>query len=169
MADGKIYITISDNSIGESGAVGGAVGGGDNKNTSSDKNRTDSIIGKYATQQFFNLVKSQAQAQVNYEISKIGNLKGEYTRQHNIETTINIGRQLISIGESAIAGFTLTGGNPIGALIGAVASAGGTALSYVRQEDMIAKQTAITNFQIRYLQERSGLYSLNNGSRGTDN
>ena len=168
MADGKIYITISDNPIGQSGAVGGAVAY-DNKNTSSDKNQTGSIIGKYATQQFFNLIKSQAQAQVNYEISKIGNLKGEYTRQHNIETTINIGRQLISIGESAIAGFTVTGGNPIGALVGAVVTAGGTALSYARQEDMIAKQTAITNFQIRYLQERSGLYSLNNGSRGTDN
>ena len=168
MADGKIYITISDNPIGKSGAVGGAVAY-DNKNTLSDKNQTGSIIGKYATQQFFNLIKSQAQAQVNYEISKIGNLKGEYTRQHNIETAINIGRQLISIGESAIAGFTVTGGNPIGALVGAVVTAGGTALSYVRQEDMIAKQTAITNFQIRYLQERSGLYSLNNGSRGTDN
>lgn len=168
MANGQIYITISDKR-GEGGA-GETPGVPSTRNSKAfDEPSNDfSAVGDYAKHQFFDMIKSNSQKVVNYSINNIGNFTGDYQQQRNASATLSLINAAKNIGMATIAGFKY-GGGPYGAAVGAMVAVGGMMINYTMQEN--ANQIAIKqqNRNIDILRDISGLNTLNDGSRGTEN
>ena len=162
MSDGKIYITISDTrggsgvgltetpSVSNQQASGLASEGGSNKESAAK------IIAKT---QFANFVISEAREIVNYSIGNIGNFIGDYEMQQNIQ----VGLKNLSTAGNIVNAFAQ--GNLAGGLM-ALAGVGISKGLEIHAEIIANKKL---NREISILRERSGLNSLYDGSRGTEN
>jgi len=160
MADGKIYITISDSR--KSGGLDGIKLTDDKGNEAKDNS---SALGKYATHHFFNFIEGEAKTMVNYTLGNIGNFTGDYTKQSSINNSLSALNMLKSIATSAVSGFTISGGNPIGAIIGASIAVASMATNYGLQEKTNNLMLARQNYDINLLREKSGLNGTINGGR----
>lgn len=67
----------------------------------------------------FHYAKQYARMAANYEISMIETRTGNAKMQQNVQFGYDILSKTLSIGESVAAGFLVTGGNPVGAVVGA--------------------------------------------------
>lgn len=156
MEDGKLYVIITDKT-----------GDGGNGETDGEKEKDkeeSNPLADYAKHQLMHLVKSTTSKAVNFGISQIGNLTGDYALQNQVENAKNTINALVSIGMSAYAGLKLTG-SPIGAVIGAGISVVSQAVDYGISIATQSINTMKQNYQIDMLRIRAGLDGSTNGSR----
>ena len=161
MADGKLYIIVTDQVPGGQAPVPGV------ETDKKDKEKEGSLE-KFASHKFFNFVESQAKQAINYSVSNIGNFTGNYIEQTHMSEALQGVNFLISLATSAYAGFKLSGGSPYGALIAAGITVASTAINTVQQHYAGLVDASRRNEEAAQLRTRAGLNSTNNGSRGTD-
>lgn len=158
--DGKLYIIVTDHLPGG----GGQVDPNEKKDTKKDD---ESILGKFAMHHFFNFIESQAKQAVSYTISNIGNFTGDFNEQRHVTALMNLAGRAMSLG-TAIAAGAKTAGVP-GAIIAGIVAASSMTIQDIRAERLKDFADAKKNLSIKQLRERSGMYSLMDGSRGTEN
>ena len=161
MADGKIYIIVTDQLPNGSGPI--TPDGNQQQNKIKEKKDP---LGDYAKHQFFNLVKNQAMQNLNYSISNIGNFTGDYMKQEHVENMMQAGSFVLSLVTSAVAGWKMTG-SPWGAVIAVAATGISEGISTAQQYYAGLVENARKNRDIALLKTRAGLNSTNNGSRCT--
>lgn len=159
--DGKIYIIVTNRA--PDGTDPQAPGLELQKET-----EKEGIAAKYIGHQFLHFVESQAKQAISYSINNIGNFTGDYEEQRHISALLEVAGKVASIGTAAWAGAKATG-SPYGAIIGAIVATASITINDVRAEYLKAYADAKKNFTIRQLRERSGMYSLMDGNRGTEN
>ena len=161
MADGKIYIIVTDRLPGGMSPIP------DDENNK-EKSSKEGALGKYAQHKFFNLIESQAKQFVSYSINNIGNFTGDYIQQQQTQSAKQGIDFLVNVGQSAFAGWKISGGSPWGAAIGAAIAVAGSAINYAEQIYAGSVENRRQNLAIAQLKTRAGLNSTNNSSRGTD-
>lgn len=158
----KIYIVITDQRPDNNG-IGGASTGSNADNDKSERNQ----LKRYAEHQFYNFIKSESQTAVNYTINNIGNFTGNYQTQREMQNVVGHASRLVSLGESIIYGAS------IGGIAGAGIAAGVTLVSSLINFHLESYSIGVAekkaNYAIEQLRARSGLNTLNDGSRGTEN
>ena len=154
----KIYIVITDQRPdGNNGANGSRQQDDDNRNP----------IKRYAEHQFYNFIKSESQTAVNYTINNIGNFTGNYQVQREVQNVVKHANGLVSLGESAIYGASIGGLAGAGLAVGV--SLVSSLINFGLESYSIGIAEKKTNYAIEQLRARSGLNTLNDGSRGTEN
>ena len=161
--DGKIYILITNKLPGGTQPTPTPTPDG-GSGTESDN---ESALSKFAMHQFFNFVESQAKQAVSYSISNIGNFTGDFNEQRQVTALMTLAGKAISLGTSIVAGAKI-GGVP-GAIVAGVFATSSMIIQDVRAERLKSFADAKKNHQIEQLRQRSGMYSLMDGSRGTEN
>lgn len=167
MADGKIYITISDKPLGDGGSGGGTVG--------PDPKKKDSLsISQYIGHELFHFAKEQAQNMVNYTIGNIGNFTGDYETQREIQNVVNIANKVKSIAFAgyfgARAGASAVGtaaGGTVGGIVGVAIAVGSMAINFGLSEAANQMTFKRQNYNIDQLRKLSGQNILIDGGRGT--
>lgn len=156
MADGKIYITISDERI--QNKTGGT-GGGSSKSEESEKEKEN----KWLDHEMMHFIKAQAQQMANYALNNIGNFTGDYQTQREIQASLSMIGVISNIGISAIAGFKYAGVG--GAIVGAGISIASQGINFALSEATAQVQIKKQNYEIERMRDISGLNGLTNGSR----
>ena len=161
MANNKLYITISDKRLGD--------GNGQVPSNSASKSeeKEDTLLKRYAEHELFHFVKSSAMTTINYSVSNIGNMTGDYITQRKVATAKQMVESGVSIGMSTLAGAKV--GGPIGAAIGFVVGVGGNAINGYFEDLKNRTENAKTNYNIEQLRDKVGLNTKLDGSRGTEN
>lgn len=160
MADGKLYIIITDE---ESG------GGGPNPKPTPPrptpkKQETEQISDNgFFKHQFYNFIESQAKQFANYALNNIGNFTGNYQSQANLQAGIQLMNQVKGIGMSIAAGAQM--GGPYGAIAGAIIGVATTAINYAYSDYSYGVEIKKQNRYTDELRKLSGLDSRTNGSR----
>lgn len=160
MADGKIYITISDTRGGSGAGVSNDADTG-----GSDKNQT---IADFAKHKFFHLIESEARTFVNYSIGNIGNFTGNYQMQRDVQQTFGILSEMINIGSASVTAFKAFKGGTQGAIAAAITAAAtiaGKAINFGMKEYQEQFENRRTNRNIELMRNRLGLEGLTNGNR----
>ena len=167
MADGKIYITISDNR-GANNEVETA--NAEAKSTSNNNGST--ALGLMAFNKFINFAENQANQYVNFTIGNIGNFTGSYSAQKEMEASMRAINFVGNLGISAIGTFvqfTAMTGNVaaggIAAIVDIALNVGSSLISFGYQEQVEQFNMRRTNRNISLMRERLGLEGLTNGSR----
>lgn len=167
MSDGKIYIIVTDKYPGGQPGPGPSPMPTPEQSTVTETNN-ESLLQKYAFHKTFDFLEAQAQKAINYTISNIGNFTGDYDKQRQVQSSVTAIKTLMNIGTAAYAGFVATG-NPIGAAIGAVIATGSLLINAAYEQHSLEIQQKKNDYAIAQLQQRSGLNTLIDGSRGTEN
>lgn len=168
MADGKIYITISDTRGGSNDV---ATADAEAKSVANNNGKT--ALGLMAFNKFISLAESQANQYVNYTVGNIGNFTGSYQAQKDAELLLKAINFTTNLGISTVGSFVqftaLSGGN---AMVGGIAAAitatimiGSEIATNVYRENTEAFNMRRTNRNIALMRERLGLEGLTNGSR----
>ena len=156
MADGKIYIIVTDQLPGGSGEP--------QPNGQKDK-KEEASLKDFAQHRFFNLVESQARQAINYSINNIGNFTGDYVKQQHIQDAMQVVSFLSDIGVSAIAGAKY-GAWGIAIAVGVTVL--GKGITTYEQLAAGNNENVRRNREISQLRLRAGVSSTTNGSRGTE-
>lgn len=163
MADGKIYITISDKPIGDGGGT-----------EPEKKKKQYTTIGRYIEHEIFHFLKEQAENAINYSINNIGNFTGDYNSQKEMQLVVNMANKVKGLAFAgyygAKAGAAAVGtaaGGVAGGIIGVAIAVGGMAINFGLNEAANQKQFKRQNFNIDQLRSISGQNILLDGSRGT--
>ena len=158
--DGKIYIYVTNKLPNEAGAVA--------SNGTGKQDKQDSeLLSHWARAKLIGTVKGVANGCVNYSLNNIGNFTGDYITQMNVDNALNNLNNIANIGLTALAGFKIAG--PIGAVISgslALISSGVNSALNIRSMQIANNKM---NYEIQQLKVRSGLNTLLDGSRGTEN
>ena len=167
MADGKIYITISDNR-GANNEVETA--NAEARGGSSNQGKT--ALGLMAFNKFVDFAQGQANQYANFTIGNIGNFTGSYSAQKDMEATMRAINFVSNLGISTIGTFvqfTAMTGNPVvggvAAAINATLQIGTSLINFGYQEKVEQFNMRRTNRNIALMRERLGLEGLTNGSR----
>jgi len=164
MADNKLYITISDNRSGQKGAQ-------DSDATPTSRNKGDKKDGnaatRYAEHKLFNTAKQIAVQSVNFAISNIGNLTGDYITQRNVSVAKQAISGVMSVGMSTAGGAAV--GGWVGTIVGFAVGVVSLVTSSVQSEVQNRLDTAKQNLELAQLRDRAGLNTTYDGSRGTEN
>lgn len=158
MADGKIYITITDEPVGNKPAPKPV-----SKSAKKEEEEKNNLFTDFAKHQFFNFIESQAKQFMNYTIGNIGNFTGNYQTQRQIQESLRIGNMVKGVGMATIAGAT-TFGLP-GALIAGGIAIASQAINLIYEDHSLTVQTKQQNREIAMMRKISGLDGLTNGSR----
>lgn len=156
--DGKLYIIITDEAQG---------GGGPNpkpvppRPTDEEKQKEQQY--NFITHQFYNFIDGQAKQFVNYAINNIGNFTGNYQTQANVQTAMNLGKQMLGILSATAVGAAQ--GGAVGAIAGFLISAGSTVINYAYGDYSYGIEVKKQNRNTEELRKLSGLDSRTNGSR----
>lgn len=157
MADGKIYITISD-------TRGGSGAGVSNDADSRQEKDKEGALSKFVQHKFFNMIQSESKHIMNYAVGNIGNFTGNYQAQRDTEMVLSHVNYLINLGVAAYTGAKLTG-----SWIGAAVAVGVTVTQSVINIGLESYsnyfQNKKTNNEIKIMRERLGLEGLTDGSR----
>lgn len=167
MNDGKIYIIVTNKLPTQSGPS--PMPTPTPAPTGKEQTGSESMLAKYFYHRFFNFMEAQTKKAVNYSINNIGNFTGDYQTQRNIQAGLSMANDLMNIGTAAMSGFIATGGNPIGALIGATLAVGASAINFAYEINSLNMQQKKSDYAISQIRARSGLNQLTDGSRGTEN
>ena len=160
MADkNKLYITITDKRDGD-----GQTPTQQPKGTDGEK---ESALGRYAEHQLFHLIKNQVTKTVNFSISQIGNLSGDYTAQRKVNEVKQAISGVMQVGQSTLGGAAV--GGWVGAIIGFAVGTISLISNTVQDEISNRIENTKTNLEIAALRDRAGLNSVYDGSRGTEN
>lgn len=161
-SDGKIYIIVTDKL---------PAGSSPQPNNSGEKKESkesdDSLMSHWARDKLISEVKHLATTAATYQLSNVGNFSGDYIAQTHINDTLQNLNGLVSIATSTAAGFKV--GGPWGAVIGFSLSVINQTVSSALQMHSMRVETSKTNYEIAQLRRRSGLNTVLDGSRGTEN
>lgn len=157
--DGKINIYITEGDLpDELGQGKGGQGGQKPSKSQSDMFKT------YLKHEMLHMVRNTVHNMVNFSVNQIGNMRGDYAMQRDVENALTIGRQVMGVGAAALVGSKF--GVP-GAIVGAgVAIVSNTinGLINIHNESIKYKKQ---NYEIAQLRTRTGMNTLLDGSRGT--
>lgn len=154
MADGKIYITISDTRGGSGAGV---------SNDTDNKEQKQQTLDQLIKHNFFNFLDSQAKQAINYSIGNIGNFTGNYQAQRNAEQQLAAVNFLINLGSAIYTGFK-TGGGP-GAAIAAAVTIGSQTINMAYSYRSESFENKKINRNIDMMRKRLGIEGLTDGSR----
>ena len=164
MADGKIYITISDKPLGDGGGGGGP--------DPVKKNKMS--VGSYIEHELFHFIKEQGENMLNYSISNIGNFTGDYQSQREIQTMLGAVNKVKGLAMSAYFGakagaaaIGTAGGALAGGIVGVALAVGGMAINFGLNEMANQMQFKRLNYTIDQTRKIAGQNVLLDGSRGT--
>lgn len=163
MADGKIYITISDTRGGSNDV---ATADAEAKSTTNNNGKT--ALGLMAFNKFINFAEGQANQYVNYTVGNIGNFTGSYQAQKDMEFLVRTINFATNLGISTIGSFVMFGGGVQGGVAAALTAGaiiGTEIISNLYRENTEAFNMRRTNRNIALMRERLGLEGLTNGSR----
>lgn len=163
--DGKINIYITDGDGGPSGGDGGPSGGSGRKPKLTDDEKFSNAMWRFAEHQIFSFIRQEAKQVVNHYVSTYGDRTGDYVSQKNTQMALSVASKGIGIGVATIMGAKY---GAVGAAIGFGVTTTTTVLSSVFEYENMLRKIRIQNKDIELLKTRSGLNSLNDGSRGTD-
>lgn len=165
-ADGKIYIVITDKLPGGTQPSPGSAPtqGGDRSDGPGGE-----LLKHWARDRLINTAKHAAVSSVMYTLENIGNFTGDYITQTHVNDSISNLKGIIGIGSAALSGFLVTGGNPIGAVLGATLSVINTGVSSIERIHSVRVQNRKVNYEIEQLRDRVGMNAVLDGSRGTEN
>lgn len=155
MADGKIYITISDSRRGSGSGV---------SNDADNTEEKENPLSKYARHRFFNFAEGQAKQFVNYTVGNIGNFTGNYIEQSEVQGMIRNISFLVNLGTAIYSGVKMTKSWVGGVIAGAI-SIGSQAINFGYQEYTETVMNRRTNRNIEMMRNRLGLQGLIDGSR----
>lgn len=157
----KLYITISD----ERGKGGGTPIPTPEPKPKQEEEK-DGLLRRYVEHEAFHLLKQQVSQGVNFALGNIGNFTGNYLVQRDVNNAKQFVSDLLSIGTLTLAGakFGLPGA-AVGFAVGVISNAS----SKVYQAIETSVETQKQNYAIEQLQNRSGLNTTKDGSRGTEN
>lgn len=162
MADGKIYITISD----RRDDSGGTPGVPEPNNFPIEKSNGDKVSLKtYSLNLISNTLKSNSRKLISYSVNNYGNLTGDHFAQRDIQNAIQLATVFTEIGTSFATG-TAIGGPGVGLLV-ATLDAGTKLLNYEISEFGRQREIEKNNREISIIRKISGLDNLTNGGRGT--
>ena len=161
MADGKIYITITDEPLTKPDQPEPAEPAKPEKIVS-DENK-NSLFNDFVKHQMFNFIESQAKTFMNYTLGNIGNFTGNYQTQRQIQETMSLGSRIGSIGLATMQGAKA--GGWVGAIVGAAVSITAQGVELGLQNNSLTIQTKQQNREIAMMRKISGLDGLTNGSR----
>lgn len=163
MAKGsKIYITISDK------RGSGTRGQSDTTAKTTEEEKEDNALSKYLQHQFFATIKSQTKQAVRYAVNNIGNFTGDYQTQRQMQSVVSLADFMVDLGTSAYTGLKLSG-SPIGAMVAVGINLATSAINLAEQNAVGRVENKRLNYTIDVLRQRSGLDTLTDGSRGTEN
>ena len=160
MADGKIYITISD--------TRGGSGAGVSNDADSSAGAGQKTLGDFAKHKFFHLIESESKQFVNYSVGNIGNFTGNYQAQRDVTQALGVLSEVIGVGSSAITAFKAFKGGQAGAIAAVItvaATVTGKLINYGMKEYQEQFENRRTNRNIEIMRNRLGLEGLTNGSR----
>jgi len=160
--DGKIYIYVTNKLPNEAPVTAKASNG-----AGSQDKQDNELISHWARAKLIGTIKSVATTGVNYSLNNIGNFTGDYITQANVDNALNNLNSVANIGLTAFAGLKVAG--PIGAVVGgslALISSGVNSALNIHSMQVANRKT---NYEIEQLRIRSGLNTLLDGSRGTEN
>lgn len=160
--DGKIYITISNHKVSDKGS-------GKTTKPEDEKTKNENVLKDYVKDSFFHLIRSEAKTLVNYGVSNIGNFTGNYQAQRDTETVMGMINDITGLGMAFMAGTTATGGNPIGGLVAVGVAVVAKGVNFGLREYNNQLENRRLNYDINLLKMQSGLNTLADGSRGTEN
>ena len=121
----------------------GTIGQSDTGAKTTEEEKEDKALSKYLQHQFFATIKSQTKQAVRYAVNNIGNFTGDYQTQRQMQSVVSLADFMVDLGTSAI---NLAEQNSIGRV-----------------------ENKRLNYTIDILRQRSGLDTLTDGSRGTEN
>lgn len=159
MEDGKLYIIITDKRPEDSSSVTNVL--------KSDEKKSKNTLDSWMADKFYDLMKNTVKNTVNFTVNNIGNFTGNYETQRVMQNAVSLGSRVLSIGKAAVGGWVAFG--PIGAIVGASISIINQGVQMAEEYLVTKSQEARDNMKVNKLKERSGLYSLGDGSRGTMN
>lgn len=159
--DGKIYIIVTDQLPNGGGQV---VPDSSKKDKDKDK---EGHFASWAVHQYLSLVKEQALNNINFAINNIGNFTGDYQTQRAAQTAMSFINEMAGLGAAIFAGAKM-GGVP-GAIVATSVYGINKAVSTIQTYQLINLQQKQTDYSIKQLQNRSGLNTRYDGSRGTEN
>lgn len=157
----KLYIVISDEREGGEGGTSTPT-----KKAKEEKEKDDTL-GRYVEHQVFHLVKQQATKFAYYTLGNIGNFSGDYIMQDKVNSLLESSQGFMNIGMATAYGAKA--GGWIGAIVGFVVGAGAETISSAYQIHSKTVEVTKQNYEIEQIRARSGLNSLKDGSRGTEN
>lgn len=163
MADGKIYIIVTDQLPG-----GGGEPQPDKPKQQGGEGDQEGLLSKYARHKFFNLIETQAKQAINYSISNIGNFTGDYVKQQHVQDAMQVVSFMTEIAAAAYAGFKYTKSG-YGAALGAVIAVAGKVTNTMLNMNAEYNANRRLNREISQLRLRAGISSAYNESRGTEN
>lgn len=155
MADGKIYITISD--------TRGGSGAGVNNEADSEPQKRESELSKFIWHKFRNTLDSQIKQNINYTVGNIGNFTGNYTAQRDAEELLRGINLAVGVISTTIAAGVKYGAP--GAIIAATISIGSEVVNFAYRERSESFQNRKMNRNIDLMRKRLGLEGLTDGSR----
>lgn len=158
MADGKIYIIVTDQLPNGQGPV--------TPDKTEKKEDKESAMKDFAAHKFFNFIQSQSKQVVNYTISNIGNFTGNYIAQDHVNDAMNFINFGVEAVTAAIAGAKY--GGVYGAVVAAGAVIATKAITTAEQYIAGAIENDHRNRIVAQLRSRGGANALDNGSRGTE-
>ena len=162
MADGKIYIIVTDK-LPQSTQAGVAAFPSEPKQ---EANKQNNRTWGYVEHRVANFAEQQALKAVNYTLSNIGNFTGDYQAQRDVNAGLTVIHNLMNIGMATLAGAKF---GPVGAAVGAGLAVSSIAINFAYEQKSLEIQQKKSNHQINILKQRSGLNTLRDGSRGTEN
>ena len=161
MSDGKIYIVVTDKMPEDKGVA--------TLPSPKQPKQENNLLLHYANDNIISTAKSIINKSVMYNLQNYGNFTGDYIAQTHINESLQFAQTIGHIGLSAWSGFVASGGNPLGAVIGASLSIINTGVNAGFNMLSMRVQNSKTNYEIAQLRDRAGLNSLRDGSRGTEN
>lgn len=159
VTDGKINIYITEGDLPDELGKGSKDGKGEQSKSK------ESMFQKYLKHELLHLVRNTVHNMVNFSVNQIGNMRGDYAMQRDVENALGLGRQILGIGVAAAVGAKK--GGAVGAVIGAgvgIVSNTINGLINIHNESVKYKKQ---NYEIAQLRARTGMNTLLDGSRGT--
>lgn len=154
----QLYITISDKRGGGTPAP--------TPQTAKEQSESDSLFGRYVEHQMFHIARQQVSNFVNFQLSNIGNFTGDYIAQKDVNEAKQILQGIEGIAMSTLAGAKFGWqGAIVGFAVGVISQGANAVMTNITNK----KEVAQMNYNIEQLRARSGLNTLLDGSRGTEN
>lgn len=105
--------------------------------------------------------------EISFGITQYNNMTGNYIKNAQIEVAMHFLNTAVNTVQSAVIGGIITGGNPVGIMLGIASSVINEGINTTNQVISLYGNILKINTYANIMQERSGNVN-NNGSRGTD-
>lgn len=127
--------------------------GKDTSSKQDSKITREQAAGYFAYKRFISPFVKQA---LSYEISTVSLKTGRAEYQQRLQFAYDVAGKVAGLGENIALGFLLSGGNPLGAVVGAAVSLVHTAVTYAQNSNTINLNKNLENVSIGLMDIRAG-------------